>query len=58
MGTSAIMIRRRAFAKDTSTPISSKQSSLREGLARGRMENGVDLGLGVFSQRMAEGVTA
>ena len=52
------MIRRKAFAKDTSTPISSKQSSLREGRSRGRMENGVDLGLGVFSQRMVEGVTA
>ena len=49
MGTSAIMMRRRALAKLTSTPMSSKESSWGEGRERTRMEKGVGLGFGSFS---------
>lgn len=52
------MMRRSALAKETSTPMSSKESSLREGRERGRMEKGVGLGFVEFSQRMEVGVTA
>lgn len=50
-------MRRRALAKETSTPMSSKDSSWGLGRERGRMEKGVGVGDVELSQRREVGVT-